>query len=430
MTHGPLDGVRVLDLSIAPPGPTRRRCSPTRAPRSSRSSGRASATSRRWVGVGGQRHERAVPRVQPRQALDRGRPAAPTGLDIVRRLAADADVLDPELPARRGRPARRSATTTCARSTPTSCTCRSRASAPTGPYRDRSAYDTVIQAYGGFAANQADPDDGMPVFLRQTAADKVTALYAAQAITAALFARERGEAASTSSCRCSTPWSRSCGPTRPATRCCWMPTGRSPRASSPASGRCGSPTAGASSRRRPTPTSPGCAGRSASTATTTRASRRSASACTNREFMAEIMERCYAHAGDSHAWPRRRARFEAERVPFAMILAPAELPERPARDGGRDCSRSTTITSSGRCACPAIPRSSVARPAASTGNSPALGEHTDEILAELGLGDADRATCTRRGRRRLIRGVASGAERRLKERRGVMLPMASRGCGR
>ena len=61
-----------------------------------------------------------------------------------------------------------------------------------GPYRDRSAYDTVIQAYAGFAANQADPDDGVPQFLRQTAADKVTALYATQAITAALFARAQG----------------------------------------------------------------------------------------------------------------------------------------------------------------------------------------------------------------------------------------------
>src|SRR5262249_41906119 len=61
-----------------------------------------------------------------------------------------------------------------------------------GPYAGKSAYDTVIQAYGGFATNQSDPDDGPPVFPRQTAADKVTALTAAQAITAALFARERG----------------------------------------------------------------------------------------------------------------------------------------------------------------------------------------------------------------------------------------------
>ena len=64
-----------------------------------------------------------------------------------------------------------------------------------GPYAGKSAYDTVIQAYGGFGANQADPADGNPVFLRQTAADKVTAFTAAQAITAALLARERGHGA-------------------------------------------------------------------------------------------------------------------------------------------------------------------------------------------------------------------------------------------
>jgi len=45
-----------------------------------------------------------------------------------------------------------------------------------GPYAGKSAYDTVIQAYGGLAASQADPETGIPVFLRQTAADKVTAL--------------------------------------------------------------------------------------------------------------------------------------------------------------------------------------------------------------------------------------------------------------
>jgi crotonobetainyl-CoA:carnitine CoA-transferase CaiB-like acyl-CoA transferase len=50
----------------------------------------------------------------------------------------------------------------------------------------------VIRAYGGFATNQANPDDGTPAFLQQTAADKITALYASQALTAALFARERG----------------------------------------------------------------------------------------------------------------------------------------------------------------------------------------------------------------------------------------------
>ncbi|NNE72628.1 MAG: CoA transferase, partial [Acidimicrobiales bacterium] len=63
---------------------------------------------------------------------------------------------------------------------------------PDGPYRDRSAYDTSIQAYAGFAANQADPEGGPPEFLHQNGADKVSALYASQAITAALFARAQG----------------------------------------------------------------------------------------------------------------------------------------------------------------------------------------------------------------------------------------------
>ena len=47
---------------------------------------------------------------------------------------------------------------------------------PDGPYATKGAYDTVIQAYGGLAANQADPESGEPRFLNQTAADKITAL--------------------------------------------------------------------------------------------------------------------------------------------------------------------------------------------------------------------------------------------------------------
>ncbi len=63
---------------------------------------------------------------------------------------------------------------------------------PVGPYAKKGAYDTVIQAYAGFGHNQRDLATGVPRFLQQTAADKTTALTASQAITAALFARERG----------------------------------------------------------------------------------------------------------------------------------------------------------------------------------------------------------------------------------------------
>jgi crotonobetainyl-CoA:carnitine CoA-transferase CaiB-like acyl-CoA transferase len=55
-------------------------------------------------------------------------------------------------------------------------------------------YDNVIQAYAGFAGVQTDPRTGVPALSRTLLCDKVTAYTAAQAITAALFARERGTA--------------------------------------------------------------------------------------------------------------------------------------------------------------------------------------------------------------------------------------------
>jgi crotonobetainyl-CoA:carnitine CoA-transferase CaiB-like acyl-CoA transferase len=62
-----------------------------------------------------------------------------------------------------------------------------------GPYSGYPAYDNVVQAYSGLAQLQADPETGEPrVVQGQTAADKLTAITASQAITAALFARERG----------------------------------------------------------------------------------------------------------------------------------------------------------------------------------------------------------------------------------------------
>ena len=61
----------------------------------------------------------------------------------------------------------------------------------TGPRAADKAYDAVIQALGGVAASQRDPHTGDPVMLSTTVCDKVTALTAAQAVTAALFARTR-----------------------------------------------------------------------------------------------------------------------------------------------------------------------------------------------------------------------------------------------
>ena len=60
-----------------------------------------------------------------------------------------------------------------------------------GPYAKKRVYDNVVQGYSGWASVQADPD-GKPTLLRTLVCDKVTAYTTAQAITAALFARERG----------------------------------------------------------------------------------------------------------------------------------------------------------------------------------------------------------------------------------------------
>ena len=60
-----------------------------------------------------------------------------------------------------------------------------------GPYAHKRVYDPVVQALSGLAAIQADVATGRPRMMRLIVPDKVTALTAAQAITAALLARER-----------------------------------------------------------------------------------------------------------------------------------------------------------------------------------------------------------------------------------------------
>ena len=60
-----------------------------------------------------------------------------------------------------------------------------------GPYSRKRVYDPVIQALSGITDIQADMSTGRPQMIRTVVPDKTTALIAAQAITAALFYRER-----------------------------------------------------------------------------------------------------------------------------------------------------------------------------------------------------------------------------------------------
>src|SRR5438094_1855997 len=60
-----------------------------------------------------------------------------------------------------------------------------------GPYAQAPAYDPVIQGFSGLATVQAGSDKARPRLLRTILPDKLTAITASQAITAALLARQR-----------------------------------------------------------------------------------------------------------------------------------------------------------------------------------------------------------------------------------------------
>ena len=216
---GPLQGIRILDLSIAATGPLACSLLADQGAEVIKVERPGIGDIGRWVGVS----------VNGMSALyaacNRGKRCIAVdvhtddGRDIVRRLAQDADVFVQNF--RPGILDRHGLGYEDLRAGHDDLVYVSLSGfGAIGPYAGKSAYDTVIQAYGGFGANQADPADGIPVFLRQTAADKVTALHRrAGHHRRAARPRARVTAASTWSCRCSTRSCRSCGPTPRATRC-------------------------------------------------------------------------------------------------------------------------------------------------------------------------------------------------------------------
>ena len=60
-----------------------------------------------------------------------------------------------------------------------------------GPYTKARVYDTVIQAVSGMCASHLEKPGGEPGLVATTICDKLTSITAAQAVTAALLARER-----------------------------------------------------------------------------------------------------------------------------------------------------------------------------------------------------------------------------------------------
>jgi crotonobetainyl-CoA:carnitine CoA-transferase CaiB-like acyl-CoA transferase len=113
----------------------------------------------------------------------------PAGLKLLEQLIVTADVLvenfRPGVLARLGLDWNRLQTIN-----PRLIYCSITGFGPDGPYQNVRVYDPVIQAVSGIAASQVDKE-GTPGLVRHLVADKVTALTAAQAITAALLRRER-----------------------------------------------------------------------------------------------------------------------------------------------------------------------------------------------------------------------------------------------
>ena len=188
MTGGPLDGIRVLDLSIALTGPYAVALLGDQGADVVKIERPGFGDIARYVGVavnGTSALYTICNRGKRSIALDVHSDA---GRDVARRLARDVDVVvqnyRPGVVERLG-----IGYDALAAENPDLIYASLSGFGPVGPYAKKGAYDTVIQAYGGLAANQADAETGDPRFLNQTAADKVTALFAAQAITAAVFAR-------------------------------------------------------------------------------------------------------------------------------------------------------------------------------------------------------------------------------------------------
>src|SRR5690242_3782985 len=111
------------------------------------------------------------------------------GRDLVRRLAADADVFAqnfrPGVVERRGLGA-----DVLMAANPRLVYASISGFGTTGPLADAPAYDHVVQALSGYAAIQS-AGGGEPSMVRHGVIDKATAYALAQAVTAALFQRER-----------------------------------------------------------------------------------------------------------------------------------------------------------------------------------------------------------------------------------------------
>jgi crotonobetainyl-CoA:carnitine CoA-transferase CaiB-like acyl-CoA transferase len=106
----------------------------------------------------------------------------------------------------------------------------------------------------------------------------------------------------------------------------------------------------------------------------------------HRDVMEPIMDMVYAQTANL-TQAEATKRFEEQRVPFSMILTPEQLTrdEHAVAIGLFEEDDHHIV---GRTRVPRHPTRFRGTPAKLRKQSPGLGEHTDAILQELGLGDA------------------------------------------
>lgn len=187
---GPLHGIRVLDLSAVVSGPYATmiladqgadviKVEPVRGGDFTRVAGnRANGLSAAFLN--NNRNKRSI-------AIDL---KAPGGIDLVKRLAADADVMVQNF--RPGVTDRLGLGEAAIREVrPDIVYVSISGFGETGPFADKPVYDPIVQALSGLASVQGGSDQARPRLVRTILPDKLTAVTASQAITAALVARAR-----------------------------------------------------------------------------------------------------------------------------------------------------------------------------------------------------------------------------------------------
>ena len=381
---GIFDGIRILDLSIALTGPYAAALLGDQGAEVIKVERPGIGDLARWVGV-------SVNGVSALyQACNRGKRSiavdltTPDGREIVRALAATCDVvIQNSRPGAMERAGLSWSDLSAGRDDLIYVSLSGFGA--TGPYAERGAYDTVIQAYAGLASNQADPDDGIPVFVRQTAADKITAMYAVQAITAALFARERGRGGqhvelSMTDSVVSFLWA-DCGGNELLLDADGSMNSSFVQGSRPFRFIDGWGIA--------TPTSDadfhgmcealGVEGHDDPRVATIAERRR------HPEMTGQIMRDCHEAAG-RFTTSEITERMERLKVPFGLVVSQADLPD-DAHARAIGLFEDSEHPVAGRLRQPRHPARFSDTPAALGGPAPMLGQHTEELLAEIGMGD-------------------------------------------